>query len=98
MHLPLSSMTGKPPSSGGGILNYEMEKATFAGGCFWGVEHLFNEIPGVVEAASGYAGGSRGNPTHEQGGSGRTRDPQAGGGTYHPSQVTYPEPGNAFLA
>src|SRR2546423_15678437 len=73
-----------------------MEKATFAGGCFWGVEHLFNEIPGVVEAVSGYAGGSRGKPTYEQVCSGRTGHAEAVGGAYDPSKVTYAELVNAF--
>ena len=43
-----------------------MEKATFAGGCFWGVEHLFNEVPGVIEAVSGYEGGHVDHPSYEQ--------------------------------
>src|SRR5713101_2766782 len=73
-----------------------MEKATFAGGCFWGVEHLFNEIPGVIEAVSGYAGGTRDNPTYEQVCSGRTRHAEAVEVTYDPSKVTYGELLNAF--
>lgn len=39
--------------------------AVLAGGCFWCVEHDFRELPGVIEAVSGYAGGSRANPTYE---------------------------------
>src|SRR2546428_12884527 len=73
-----------------------MEKATFAGGCFWGVEHLFNEIPGVVEAVSGYTGGTRENPTYEQVCSGRTGHAEAVEGTYQPSQGTYDAHLNAF--
>ncbi len=42
------------------------EKAVFAGGCFWGVEALFQEAEGVVSARSGYTGGEAPNPTYEQ--------------------------------
>ncbi|HEY3193645.1 MAG TPA: peptide-methionine (S)-S-oxide reductase MsrA [Candidatus Dormibacteraeota bacterium] len=73
-----------------------MEKATFAGGCFWGVEHLFNQIPGVIEAVSGYTGGSRDNPTYEQVCSGRTGHAEAVEVTYDPAKVTYEELLNAF--
>jgi len=73
-----------------------MEKATFAGGCFWGVEHLFNEMPGVIDAVSGYTGGSRDNPTYEQVCSGRTGHAEAVEVTYDPAKVTYAELLNAF--
>jgi peptide methionine sulfoxide reductase MsrA len=45
----------------------EAAKATavLAGGCFWCVEHDFRQLPGVIEAVSGYSGGSRPNPTYE---------------------------------
>ena len=43
-----------------------MEKATFAAGCFWGVEDFFRQVPGVVDAVSGYAGGTTDNPTYRQ--------------------------------
>src|SRR6202162_115651 len=81
---------------GAAYAGLEMEKATFAGGCFWGVEHLFNEIPGVIDAVSGYAGGNRDNPTYEQGCSGRTGHAEAVEVTYDPSKVTYDELLNAF--
>ena len=43
-----------------------MEKATFGAGCFWGVEASFREEPGVLDAAVGYAGGTKDNPTYHQ--------------------------------
>jgi peptide-methionine (S)-S-oxide reductase len=73
-----------------------MDKATFAGGCFWGVEHLFNEIPGVSDAVSGYAGGNRDNPTYEQVCSGRTGHAEAVEVTYDPAKVSYEDLLNAF--
>jgi peptide methionine sulfoxide reductase msrA/msrB len=41
------------------------ETAYFAGGCFWGVEDRFQQIPGVIDAVSGYMGGTKKNPTYE---------------------------------
>lgn len=43
-----------------------IEKAYFAGGCFWGIEHLMRQLDGVTDAISGYMGGDIENPTYEQ--------------------------------
>ena len=42
------------------------KKAYYAGGCFWGVEHLFQSKPGVLNAVSGYMGGTKNNPTYQE--------------------------------
>jgi len=42
------------------------EKATFGAGCFWGVEWVFRQVPGVIDAVSGYSGGHTANPTYRE--------------------------------
>ena len=63
--------------------------ATFAGGCFWCTEADFEKVPGVVEAVSGYSGGSVENPTYEQVSSGSTGHIEAIQVYYDPDRVSY---------
>ncbi|MCK4489784.1 MAG: peptide-methionine (S)-S-oxide reductase, partial [Anaerolineales bacterium] len=67
----------------------EYKKAYFAGGCFWGVEHLFQGKEGVVTAISGYMGGSKESPTYQDVLTGTTGHLEAVEITYDPNQVSY---------
>jgi len=66
-----------------------LEKATFAGGCFWCMEHPFDQLPGVVSVTSGYTGGYKENPTYEEVSTGRTGHAESVQVVYDPSIVTY---------
>jgi peptide-methionine (S)-S-oxide reductase len=66
-----------------------MEKATFGAGCFWGVESFFREVPGVIDAVSGYAGGHAANPTYRQVCSGATNHAEVVDVTFDPAKVSY---------
>lgn len=67
----------------------KLDKATFAGGCFWCVESAFDNVYGVVDAVSGYTGGTEKNPTYEDVSSGETGHLESVEVTYDPSKVTY---------
>lgn len=69
----------------------KMEKATFAGGCFWCMEGPFERIEGVEDVVAGYTGGGKNNPTYEEVSAGKTDHAEAIQITYNPSKVTYPE-------
>lgn len=72
-------------------------KAWFAGGCFWGVEFLFEKKDGVVSADSGYMGGATKNPTYREVCTGRTGHLEAVEVTYDPSRVTFRELAQYFF-
>jgi peptide methionine sulfoxide reductase msrA/msrB len=65
------------------------ETAYFAGGCFWGVEDRFQQIPGVIDAVSGYQGGHRDNPTYKQVCRGDTGHAETVRVTFLPEKVSY---------
>ncbi|MBN7798525.1 bifunctional methionine sulfoxide reductase B/A protein [Parahaliea mediterranea] len=66
-----------------------MHKAYFAGGCFWGVEHLMRQQPGVVDVVSGYMGGHMDNPTYQEVCARTTGHLEAVEVTYKPDEVGY---------
>ncbi len=65
------------------------EKATFAGGCFWCMEHPFEKLEGVSEVLSGYTGGRKKNPTYEEVSAGATFHFESIQITYDPSKISY---------
>lgn len=73
-----------------------MEQATFAAGCFWGVEVEFRNINGVIDTAVGYTGGHSPNPTYKDVCSGRTGHAEAVLVEFDPAQVSYQQLLDAF--
>jgi peptide-methionine (S)-S-oxide reductase len=63
--------------------------ATFAGGCFWSMEHVFDELPGVVSVTVGYAGGGAKNPSYEQVEMGVTGHAESVQVAYDPETIGY---------
>jgi peptide-methionine (S)-S-oxide reductase len=65
------------------------DTAVFAGGCFWGVEAVFESLEGVTDAVSGYAGGSDASPSYDKVSSGTTGHAESVRVVYDPSQTSY---------
>lgn len=63
--------------------------ATFAGGCFWCIEHAFEDIPGVIKATSGYAGGTKHTASYFRVATRMTKHKEAVQVEYDPEQVSY---------
>ena len=71
-------------------------KATFAGGCFWCMEEVYEPIPGVISAVSGYMGGKTKNPTYESISTGTTGHAEVVQIEYDPSKVSFEKLLQAF--
>jgi peptide-methionine (S)-S-oxide reductase len=68
-----------------------MDKTTFGGGCFWGVEAVFRRVPGVVATTVGYMGGTLRNPTYKDVCTDRTGHAEVVQVEYDPVKVSYEE-------
>ena len=86
MALIVTALPAGKDASGQGL-----EKATFAGGCFWCMEPPFDKLEGVKSVVSGYTGGNKKNPTYEEVSSGSTGHAESVEITYDPAVISYPK-------
>ena len=85
MDAPVSAPSFDAQVTGGAV----EDTAVFAGGCFWGVEAVYDHVKGVKRAISGYAGGDVSGPSYEQVSTGDTGHAESVEVIYDPSQVSY---------
>lgn len=89
MQQPLEAAVTIPPPATNVTVTDGNQIAVFAGGCFWGMEAVFQHVSGVRSATSGYAGGTAETATYRQVGTGRTGHAEAVRIVYDPSEITY---------
>lgn len=88
--IPPPADAGSPAAAGvAGAAGTTSETAVLAGGCFWGVQGVFQHVKGVTRAVSGYAGGASGTANYEAVGSGRTGHAEAVRIQYDPRQIGF---------
>jgi methionine-S-sulfoxide reductase len=87
----LSTTYANGAETGSGVSENKLEKATFAGGCFWCMEPPFDKLDGVISTTSGYCGGKEKNPTYKQVSAGETGHAEAVEILYDPSRISYAE-------
>ena len=73
------------------VFSANMEVATLAGGCFWCLEAIFDDLKGVTDVVSGYSGGQVVNPGYEQVSTGRTGHAETVQVTFDPAQISFKE-------
>jgi|GEM_PF-128445 len=79
-------VTAEPPPS---PVPQKTATAVFGGGCFWCLDAVFQNVPGIIKITSGFAGGNTPNPSYEQVCTGRTGHAEVIQITYDPSKVSY---------
>jgi peptide-methionine (S)-S-oxide reductase len=74
------------------------ETVVFAGGCFWGIQSVFQHVKGVISATSGYAGGTKDHPDYEEVSSGATGHAESVRVVFDPSQVSFADLMRVFFS
>ncbi|MGB7212372.1 MAG: peptide-methionine (S)-S-oxide reductase MsrA [Gemmatimonadales bacterium] len=87
--LTAMSAPSAPRAHAPALRTMAVDTAVFAGGCFWGVEGVFEHVKGVISATSGYAGGSVASPSYEEVSSGTTGHAESVRVVFDPSRVRY---------
>jgi peptide-methionine (S)-S-oxide reductase len=86
------------PVSAGMVTHAPEATAVFAGGCFWGIEAVFEHLKGVKSAVSGYAGGGLASPSYQEVSTGSTGHAEAVQVVYDPAQISYEQLLHVFFS